>query len=249
MSIWQATDAYQHKTVLRGTLIRVVESQEQMATNQLVDNLEEQLLLEKMLEDSKPVLKQNSSQLHYLLSTPFRYPPLEHGSRFGSRFEPAIFYASKKLSTAFSETAFYRFYFWLGMSSPPPSGKFTTEHTVFHAKYYSTNALKLHQPPFNEFEHELRHPFCYNATQEFGTELRKHQIDLIEFVSARDIDKGLNLSLFQPGVLTSKKPEEQQQWLCETTEFKIAFSSKTGEFYTFPIENFLVDSQFPQPAK
>ncbi|MCF6299044.1 MAG: hypothetical protein L3J01_04110 [Thiomicrorhabdus sp.] len=63
-----------HKTVVQGKLTRVVESQEQIATNQLVDNLEEQKQLEELLEKSKPKLPSKPNDLHYLLSTPFRYP-------------------------------------------------------------------------------------------------------------------------------------------------------------------------------
>ncbi|MCV6615090.1 MAG: RES family NAD+ phosphorylase [Cellvibrionaceae bacterium] len=39
------------------------------------------------------------------MSTPFRYPPLAYGSRFGSTLERGIFYASQELATAFAESA------------------------------------------------------------------------------------------------------------------------------------------------
>ena len=122
MDIWASVKQDISATVLSGELIRVVESQEQIASNQLVDSLEEQIQLEELLEQSKPNLKNTDNRLSYLLSTPFRYPPLIHGSRFGSRFEPSLFYASKQLVTAFSETAFYLFYFWQGMLHTPPTG-------------------------------------------------------------------------------------------------------------------------------
>ena len=59
-----------------GRLLRLVESQEQVATNSLVRTLAEQALLEDLIEASKPPLPATGHGLHYLLATPFRYPPL-----------------------------------------------------------------------------------------------------------------------------------------------------------------------------
>ena len=74
---------------LVGELLRLVESQEQVAASTLVDDLGEQALLEDLLDNAKPPRRPGTEGLHYLLATPFRYPPLRHGSRFGNRFEPA----------------------------------------------------------------------------------------------------------------------------------------------------------------
>jgi len=248
VSIWNSVKENVSATVLRGDLIRVVESQEQIATNQLVDSLEEQKQLEEMLEQSKPALPDDTKILHYLLSTPFRYPPLMHGSRFGSRFEPSLFYASKKLATAFAETAFYRFYFWNGMVEASHSGKYVTEHTVFKASYYSASSLKLQLPPFNDYKATLTDPSYYRETQQLGNDMRLNGIKAFEYVSARDIDEGENIALFHSTVLTSKKPKDQQQWLCETTPEKVSFSTKNGMLYSYPLTSFLVDGRFPQPA-
>ena len=248
MDIWQSVKNKVSPIALRGDMIRVVENQEQVATNSLVDSLEEQLQLEQLLEQSKPGYPEKSESLHYLLSTPFRYPPLIHGSRFGSRFENSLFYASKYLETAFCETAFYRFYFWLGMKDKPASGKFTTEHTVFTTPYYSTKGFKLQHSPFSEFEDELTNPSHYQTTQQLGKELRSQGIEIIEYLSARDPNKGINVALFTPQALVLKKPKDQQQWLCETTAEKVSFSSKTGVYFSFHLDIFLVDSMFPMPA-
>jgi hypothetical protein len=72
----------------------MVESQQQIATSSLVDDLAEQALLEELIERSKPPLRSGTERLHYLLATPFRYPPLRHGSRFGGRFEPSLLYGA-----------------------------------------------------------------------------------------------------------------------------------------------------------
>ena len=246
--IWNIVKKDIAATVLRGDLIRVVESQEQVASNQLVDSLEEQKQLEELLEQSKPAFRVNSEKLHYLLATPFRYPPLMHGSRFGSRFEPSLFYASKHVTTAFAETAYYRFFFWRGMVDASPSGKFLTEHTVFHVGYYSTKGLKLQNLPFSKFESELTNPSRYKITQQLGSDMRMNGIDIFEYVSARDNDHGINIGLFNPGAFVAEKPKDQQQWLCETTAEKVSFSIKNGKLYSYPLGSFLADNAFPVPA-
>ena len=61
-------------------LWRGVEAQHRVATMKLVDTLEEQAELERLLEDSKPPLPRGTASLHYLLMTPFRYTS-RHPSR------------------------------------------------------------------------------------------------------------------------------------------------------------------------
>ena len=63
----------------------------------LVDTLEEQALLERILDDSKPSIPPECRHLHYLLFTPFRYGALyPRGSRFRRPgLTPGVFYASQ----------------------------------------------------------------------------------------------------------------------------------------------------------
>ena len=56
MDIWQLCDGERQVRPLRGKLLRMVESQAQVATLHLVDTLAEQALLEELLEASKPPL-------------------------------------------------------------------------------------------------------------------------------------------------------------------------------------------------
>ncbi len=57
------------EVALRGTVLRLVQQQGINSLEPLVDNLEQLARLEAMVASSKP-----------LLTTPFRYPPLRHGS-------------------------------------------------------------------------------------------------------------------------------------------------------------------------
>lgn len=80
---WDALLATAPPRRLDGTVVRLVESQEQIATHRLVATLARQAQLEALLERTKPPLRPGTDGLHYLLATPFRYPPLPNGSRFG----------------------------------------------------------------------------------------------------------------------------------------------------------------------
>ncbi|MGD8567184.1 MAG: RES family NAD+ phosphorylase [Gammaproteobacteria bacterium] len=249
MDIWAQCKDYVAPEFISHELIRVVESQEQVATNSLVDNLEEQGLLEHMLENTKPAIPSYRADLHYLLVTPFRYPPLEFGSRFGTRFEPGIFYGSHTLHTAFTETAYYRFLFWRGMNTPPPSRKFVTQHTVFGAKYKTSCGLKLQKAPFSDYESYLTDPTGYSVTQPLGTAMREFGIEAFQFRSARDPQRGINAGLFVPKVLASPQPLYQQQWLCETSDDNVGFfSAVDSNVHQYPLDIYLVNSTFPEPG-
>jgi hypothetical protein len=87
----------------------MVEAQHISSSRDLVESREEHDLLEELLENSKPQIVNN---IHYLIFTPFRYPPLKYGSRFGSNHEPSLWYGSINLHTALAEVAFYRLKFF-----------------------------------------------------------------------------------------------------------------------------------------
>ena len=85
-SIWTRCAGRSSLRPLSGRAWRVVESQHLFSTRKLVDSDAEQALLEELIEEVKPPTGVPAG-LHYLLFTPFRYPPLRHGSRFGTRAE------------------------------------------------------------------------------------------------------------------------------------------------------------------
>lgn len=245
---WNVCLAEAKPELLSGNLLRLVESQEQVATRQLVSTLDRQAALEEMLDATKPPYRQHSVGLHYLLATPFRYPPLKHGSRFGSRHQPSLFYGSHETRTVLAEAAFYRFFFWYGMVQPP-QGKLDTQHTLLEAAYKTDKGFKLQSPPFAAYAEELIHLSDYKSSQMLGSLMRDVGTQAFEFISARDSEGGINVALFTPQAFGSKKPVSQEPWLCELTGTHVKFRAVHGKgVQEFPIEYYLVNGRLPHPA-
>lgn len=250
MDIWHECRGTEQIAPLRGRLVRLVESQEQVATVQLVDTLAEQALLEALLETSKPPLPQEVEPLHYLLKTPFRYPPLRWGSRFGTRQEPSLFYAALRLETAMAEAAYYRFVLWDGMASAPPSGRVLSEHSSFEARYQVERGIRLQRTPFSQFQPELCHPSDYRHCQALGASMRAAGVAAFEYRSARCPLGGSNVALYSPQALAEKRPRNLLPWLCETTAAYVAFKSAQAPDTPrlFQLTDYLIDGRLPLPA-
>jgi hypothetical protein len=247
-NLWQTCRLATATRHIAGLLYRLVESQEQVATMHLVDSLEAQSLLEEMLEAAKPQLAPGSEKLHYLLHSPFRYPPLKYGSRFGARHEPSLFYGAHTPATVLAESAYYRYVFWHGMQSAPPA-PIRSEHTLFSARYATARGLQLQHDPCAEQRAILTHPADYTATQALGSAMRDAAIDAFEFPSARCPEGGINVALFTPAAFAARRPREMQQWLGETGAEEVTFAhAHNRALHHFPIDTFMVDGVLPWPA-
>ena len=246
--IWAACRDRAAPVALQGDVFRLVESQEQVATNSLVRTLAEQALLEDLIETSKPQRPGPAIRLHYLLATPFRYPPLPWGSRFGRCFEPSLFYAARTRDTVLAESAYYRFVFWSGMATPPPA-PLDTRHTLFSVAVGTRSGLQLQQLPFEAHAAALLDRRYFGATQALGSAMRAEGIEAFEYRSARDPQQGLNVALFTPDALAAAKPDILDEWLCQTTAERVSYYSRPGGgICEFPLDTFLVDGELPLPA-
>ena len=246
MDIWQESAAEGDIATFSIDFVRIAESQEQLATYQLVDNHEEQFVLENMLESSKPAGLYLRG-LHYLFTAPFRYAPLKHGSRFGSRQEPSLLYGSTTVQTVLAEAAYYRCLFWSGMSVAPASGMFDTQHTVFGGRLSTENGLRLTGID-DEYQAALTSPADYRDTQKLGARMRDAGIEAFDFISARDPERGTNIALFIAGVIDTQEPTFRQPWLCATNDDGVSFfSAELIEIHEFSTETFLVDGVLPIP--
>lgn len=248
VDIWAACRTGACPRTLGGEILRLVESQEQVATSRLVATLAEQELLEAMIEASKPRSLTPAPGLHYLLTTPFRYPPLRYGSRFGGRHEPSLFYGSRGLRTVLAESAYYRFVFWQGMSEPPQA-PLRIRHTLFGARLRARRAYRLQLAPFDSHRSVLACRDDYQPTQRLGHALREAGADAIEYVSARDAEGGLNVALFAPSAFASPRPSFQQEWLSETRPDQVSFYARPeAGLQSFPLSQFTIEGRLPMPA-
>lgn len=246
-SDWSEIVSQATKAPLSGALWRVVESQIDIATNDLVDTLEEQAALEIMLEDSKPPVPEVASDIDYLLATPFRYPPLNWGSRFGSKNEASLYYGSQEYATAFAELAYYRFVFRSAMDTEFPNPRISTNHTLFSANYEFLPGIDLTVAPFRNYSSLLADKSNYSASQSLGQVLRSENIQGFYFLSARCPDKGTNIAIFTPQGLRSKAPELRYQCYCEMIKNQVTIKLNE-ELFVFPRAVFLVKGQLPAPA-
>jgi hypothetical protein len=231
-----------------GTLRRLVESQAQAALSEIVDTLKHQAILAAMLDEAELPAPAGSPDLHHLLAAPFRSPPLLHGSRFGPRYEPSLFYGSLTLDALFAETAYYRLVFWYGMMDPPED-RYLTRHVLFKAGYRTAKGLRLQDSPFNRYRKRLRDPADYTATQALGENMRQAGIEAFECESAREPHGDLNVALFAPRALATKTPKRIEEWLCETAADTVSFYSRPSRgVYTYAISVFQVRGKLPEPA-
>ena len=246
-AIWQACQGERHVRPLQCRAWRVVESQEVIATLTLVDTLEEQDLLEQLLESTKPA--RPAPARHYLLTTPFRYPPLKHGSRFGRRHEPSLFYAATSVATALAETAYYRLVFLDGMTQPFANA-LNSEHTVFYVNVLCQRGIALQSDPFDAHRIALMAPDDYAATQALGAAMRSAGVEGFQYRSARDAAEGINVALFEPDVIRSTAPQSATRWLCQTDGQGVAFRSVDDRepLQHFPRTQFMVGDKLPAPA-
>lgn len=227
---------------------RVVEAQHRISTRKLVDSDREQALLEDLLESVKPPLAEGE-HLHYLLFTPFRYPPLPHGSRFGSRWEPDIWYGSESLPAAFVEVAYYRLLFLEGTDAD--LGAVETDLSAFRASVATPRGIDLSRPPFDRWRATLASKTSYTATQPLGTAMREAGVEAFRYVSARDPDGRLNVGVFTPRAFAARRPKGLQTWHSIATRAAVEFA-KLDYFeratLRFARDTFLVRGVLPHPA-
>lgn len=248
-SIWTQCAGDSELRHLRVAAWRVVESQHEVSTRKLVDSAAEQELLETLIDAVKPPVLV-SATYHYLLSTPFRYPPLRYGSRFGSRRERGIWYGAEEARTAFAEVAYYRLLFLAG--SRAALGLVTTPLTAFTVRMRSERSIDLTVPPFGAFGHAISSPVSYAESQRLGTAMRAAGVELVRFRSARDAGDGNNIAAFGPAVFHSANPQHFQQWHCSATHDAVEFVRgdlrRSRDVYAFARAQFLVDGVLPAPA-
>lgn len=230
----------------------MVEAQHLVSTRRLVDSADEQALLEQLIDRVKPPAPAGPyfRGLHYLLMTPFRHPPLPYGSRFGTRRERGLFYASEALHTTFAETAYYRFLFLSGSRAVLP--RLMVELTAFRVHVRTQRGMDLSRPPFDKERARIASRTRYRDSQTLGAKMRGEGIKAFRYPSARDPERGTNIGVFTPKSFRGTRPHGEQVWLCDLTAQRAEFTRKNvlaaPERYEFQRRQFEVREKLPAPS-
>jgi len=245
-SIWTRCEGRSRLRRLRGEAWRVVEDQYLFSTRKLVDSDAEQRVLEDLLETSKPPPIPRG--LHYLLLTPFRYPPFEYGSRFRTRADPGVWYGSREQETAFAEVAYYRLLFLEGTSADIPSLELGL--SAFQAAYDSPHGVDLTRDPFAAHRAAISSPTSHTESQALGREMREAGVEACWYDSARRTS-GVNVALFSPRAFSSRKPSVPESWRCVLTRPAVEVVKKDvfrRVVYRFERAQFEVEGKLPAPG-
>lgn len=246
-SIWTRCEGDSEIRELRLDAWRAVEAQHQVATRKLVDTDAEQQLLEQLIDTSKPP-QPPARRLHYLLATPFRYPPLQHGTRFGRRAEASLFYGSETLPAAFAEVAYYRLLFLEGSSAE--LGVVETELTAFSVAVRTSRGIDLTVAPFAAHKSWIAAPGSYAASQPLGAAMRAAHVEAFRYDSAR-ADRGVNVGVFSPAAFARTRPGQLQTWHCVATRLRVELRNRdyfARTIHAFERALFLVEGHLPAPA-
>lgn len=247
-SIWTRCAGDSRLTPLSLDPYRVVEAQHQVSTRKLVDSDAEQLVLERLIDTAKPPAPA-SGRLHYLLATPFRYPPLRHGSRFGTRFERGIWYGAETRRAAFAETAYYRLLFLEGTAAD--LGTIQVGLSVFRVVVRTDRGIDVTRPPFDRYRSSLASKTSYRVAQTLGAAMRAAGVEAFRYLSARDTAGGINIGVFSPTAFGRARPRGFERWHCSATAGRVEIRTLDylrRDAFTFPREDFLVRGSLPAPA-
>ena len=249
-SIWTRCAGPSETRRLTGRFHRVVEAQFRNSTRKLVDSDEEQRVLEELLDArAKLPVPAGFENLHYLLYTPFRHPPLRNGSRFGTRRERGILYAARDLPTVFAEVAYYRLVFLEGTAAS--LAPVQVELTAFSFRIAAQRGIDLSQRPFRAFEDRISSPVSYVDSQALGGEMRASGVQACLYVSARARGRHLNLAVFA-NVFRPLRPLDEERWACTASPERVEFRAQRlvgrDEDHAYEREQFLVQGKLPAPA-
>lgn len=192
---------------------RGVEAQHVVSTMRLVDTAEEQDVLERLLEGSKPPLPQMKASKHYLLSTPFRYWP-QHQSRFRRAGTLGVWYGAEELYAACAEVAYWRHRFILD-SAALVHTELLTEHTFFQAEVKGT-VVDLMSPPWVTARVAWTHGSDYAQTHAVADAAKDAGVQWICYESVRAPGKRCT-AVLDVEALEMLENTAQQTWHCKAT--------------------------------
>jgi len=227
---------------------RAVEAQHVASTMALCDTLDEQKVLEELVDEGKPRRPAAAARLHYLLSTPFRYRPPRHGSRFRGPNDPGVFYAADEVRTACAELGYWR---WRHLAdSPSLTAMPVKPQTVFRTRL-AASTIDLRRAPWVADRARWTDPDDYAACQALARIARAAPVQAIRYESVRDPRHGGCAALLDPAGFAKRDPLEQQTWMLSVTRERVRWSrthALSGETFDFPADPWRAASAAKRPA-
>lgn len=222
---WTPRAVASEAAAFRGAVWRAVEAQHLVATMSLVDTLDEQVALERMLDAGKPPLPDEAQRLHYLLFTPFRYGPPPGGSRFRGPADPGVFYGADEIRTACAELGYWR---WRHLLDTPALAAMPTRpQTVFRARL-DTSAVDLRESPFARDRARWTDPVAYGDCQRVAVSVRDAGVGAIRYESVRDPAHGGCCAVLTWRAFARPAPVEQQTWMLSVTRDRVVWQRSDG---------------------
>jgi hypothetical protein len=201
------------------------------STMRLVDGVDEQQLLEEILEESKPAVPAEAKRLHYLLSTPFRYPS-PYGSRFRAPDDPGVLYGADERRTACAEVGYWRWRFLAESAGLSEIGSIgPVPHTLFRAGIESTS-VDLRERPFVRDRELWTDRTIYNHTQAFAKLARSAELGAIRYESVRDPESGGCAAVLRPEAFRAARPTAEQTWFLTVTHDAVTWQ-RDSEYFEF----------------
>lgn len=219
---WTPVELSSNLTTLREQVVwRIVEAQHEIATLAIVDSIEDQMLLEDILEETKPPMPSDVAGLPFLLATPFRYRsvPGATSKDSGSRFRRAgsldgVYYCAAHPETCAYETAFYRALFF--NESPGldyPAGGIAL--SAFSTTISSSKVLDLtSHPTLSAYSAVWEDLANYELCQKLAEDARAAGVEVIAYKSVRDPEGRKNFAVLSPNAFASRSIGLQQTWNC-----------------------------------
>lgn len=186
----------------------------------LVDSLDEQLILERLLDSSKPPIPEGASGLHYLLFTPFRYGPPPGGSRFRGPNDPGVFYGADEVRTACAELGYWRWRHLL--DTPALSSMPARPQTVFQARI-AGGTVDLRSAPFVRDRAAWTSRVDYRECQRFAALAREAGVAAIRYESVRDPERGGCCAVLTVHAFAEPAPVEWQTWTLSVTRQRVVW--------------------------
>jgi hypothetical protein len=221
---WTTRAVASSAVALRFDVWRAVEAQHVAATMALTDTVDEQHLLERLLEESKPPVPPAARRLHWLLFTPFRYPPPPGGSRFRGPGDPGVLYGADLVRTACAELGYWR---WRHLLDTPALAAMPTRPQAVFRAQVEARCVDLRRKPFNVDRAAWTDPDDYADCQRFARTVREASVGAIRYESVRDPERGGCAAVLAPAAFARASPLEQQTWMLSVTRERVLWQ-RTG---------------------